>query len=73
VTGCKRKHLEKLELDENVYATTGEKKLIVVDEDKVIKADLSWEQMVEKYVNITEKKKRSHKRLMKLGRELLNA
>jgi len=72
VTGVTRKDIERLEKDENVYATTGERKEQVVDEDKVIQANLSWELMVDKYVEITCNKKRQHNRLKKLGKELIN-
>jgi DNA repair exonuclease SbcCD nuclease subunit len=73
ITGCKRNDLKRLELDSNVFATTGEKKEQVVDENKVINAELSGEDMIKKYVLITDKNRRNHKRLIELGREMLNA
>jgi DNA repair exonuclease SbcCD nuclease subunit len=72
VVNAKRKDLKKLENDENVFATTGERVEQTVDEKKVIQASLSWEDMCEKYVNITSSNRRDHRRLKKLGKELIN-
>jgi DNA repair exonuclease SbcCD nuclease subunit len=73
VVNAKRKDLKKLESDENVFATTGERIEQVVDEKKVIQAELSWDEMIDKYVNITSSNRREHKRLKNLGKELMDA
>lgn len=71
VTDCDRKQVEKLQTDTNVMSTTGVKLERVVDDKKAIQIDLGWSEMLEKYVEITEPKKKNHKRLIKTGSEFI--
>jgi len=72
VTNANREQVIKLQEDENIMSTTGESIVQVVDSEKVIQGNLSWGQMVEKYVRITEQNKRKHKRLVRAGKGFLN-
>lgn len=71
ILGCNRKQVADLQNDSNVMATTGENLVQVVDKDKVISSSLSWDEMVARYVKLTETDKKKQKRLIIIGKELL--
>lgn len=71
VTDCNRNQVEALQEDSNVMSTTGVKAEVVVDENKVIQPELGWDEMVDKYVSITEPNLRKHRRLKKIGKGFL--
>jgi len=72
VVGADRKLVAKLQDDTNIMGTTGEYINRVVDENKTIKADLGFQEMVSKYVKITEPNRRKHRKLISNGMRFLN-